>query len=480
MASNLSQISRYVLLSDAAYADFVSKNTGLPFNTETDKSDIAKALAARLSSQGKGKGDVANADAAQVQLVVQNYILVTHQPDTKSGFSATLFQDNKVKDNKKDVEYVLAIRGTSQRYQDLIATDIGDIVSDGLAVDQIVDMYNWWQQVSTAKDAHYQKAVLETDLALTAAYKAAERVGPLATQAFIEALGSEYLAVSELESAGVQIKKLKTVDSGEKGTGLVPTGTKLTVTGHSLGGHLAAAFERLFPANVKEAWMVNGAGFAGDSHPFVPRVTKNIAHLFTTLGGANDFNSTGVVNNIIGDKYLLAGNVVAMDKQWGLKQPGGKLDSFIETADVSTTLGHGVGQMTDSAAVVSLFTDMAKTTLGGLSMKEQFSYLNKILKEVATDDEKTLETIVHKLDVLFNGKGVKRITTGDRDKLFEHIEAVRTAIAGKEDYQKLTVHDISVYAGSAEALAAAAKDSLAVRYALEELNPFVVLGVDYS
>ena len=48
MASNLSQISRYVLLSDAAYADFVSKNTGLPFNTETDKSDIAKALAARL------------------------------------------------------------------------------------------------------------------------------------------------------------------------------------------------------------------------------------------------------------------------------------------------------------------------------------------------------------------------------------------------------------------------------------------------
>ena len=136
--------------------------------------------------------------------------------------------------------------------------------------------------------------------------------------------------------------------------------------------------------------------------------------------------------------------------------------------------------MTDSAAVVSLFTDMAKTTLGGLSMKEQFSYLNKILKEVATDDEKTLETIVHKLDVLFNGKGVKRITTGDRDKLFEHIEAVRTAIAGKEDYQKLTVHDISVYAGSAEALAAAAKDSLAVRYALEELNPFVVLGVDYS
>ena len=120
MASNLSQISRYVLLSDAAYADFVSKNTGLPFNTETDKSDIAKALAARLSSQGKGKGDVANADAAQVKLATDNYYIIAHQPDTKSGFSATLFQDNKVKDNKKDVEYVLTIRGTSQRYQDLV------------------------------------------------------------------------------------------------------------------------------------------------------------------------------------------------------------------------------------------------------------------------------------------------------------------------------------------------------------------------
>ena len=70
MASNLSQISRYVLLSDAAYADFVSKNTGLPFNTETDKSDIAKALAARLSSQEKGKSDVANANYSDRKSVV--------------------------------------------------------------------------------------------------------------------------------------------------------------------------------------------------------------------------------------------------------------------------------------------------------------------------------------------------------------------------------------------------------------------------
>lgn len=127
--SILSQIAKYVLLSDAAYADFVSKNNELPFNTETDKSDIAKALAARLSSQGKGKSDVANADAAQVKLVTDNYHIIAHQPDTKSGFSATLFQDNKVKDNKKDVEYVLAIRGTSQFYQDLIATDGGNIVA---------------------------------------------------------------------------------------------------------------------------------------------------------------------------------------------------------------------------------------------------------------------------------------------------------------------------------------------------------------
>src|SRR5690606_2382611 len=35
----------------------------------------------------------------------------------------------------------------------------------------------------------------------------------------------------------------------------------LTVTGHSLGGHLASAFTRLFPETYAQALTINGAGF---------------------------------------------------------------------------------------------------------------------------------------------------------------------------------------------------------------------------
>ena len=49
MASNLSQMSRYVLLSDAAYADFTTRDeqdniTGI-FNSSTAPNKIANALA---------------------------------------------------------------------------------------------------------------------------------------------------------------------------------------------------------------------------------------------------------------------------------------------------------------------------------------------------------------------------------------------------------------------------------------------------
>ena len=43
------------------------------------------------------------------------------------------------------------------------------------------------------------------------------------------------------------------------GTGKLAAATPLSVAGHSLGGHLAAAFTRLFP--VATAYAFNGAGF---------------------------------------------------------------------------------------------------------------------------------------------------------------------------------------------------------------------------
>ena len=51
------------------------------------------------------------------------------------------------------------------------------------------------------------------------------------------------------------------------------------------------------------------------------------------------------IYNLTGDKGM---NLVAIDKDWALSQPGKQLPIFIESA-AKDTLGHGMGQVLDSS-----------------------------------------------------------------------------------------------------------------------------------
>ncbi len=75
--------------------------------------------------------------ATQAEEFVKHWQVVDHQGNTLSGFSATLFK------NKDTGKFVYACRGTEGVVSlDLWSADAGDIVADGLALKQIVDMYN--------------------------------------------------------------------------------------------------------------------------------------------------------------------------------------------------------------------------------------------------------------------------------------------------------------------------------------------------
>ena len=69
-----------------------------------------------------------------------------------------------------------------------VAADIGDIVRDGAAYEQIIDMYNFYQQLKAEKGKTYRAAKAETDIGLSVAYSAAISAGPLATKAFEDKL----------------------------------------------------------------------------------------------------------------------------------------------------------------------------------------------------------------------------------------------------------------------------------------------------
>ena len=74
------------------------------------------------------------------------------------------------------------------------------------------------------------------------------------------------------------------------GLGLIAPGEKITVTGHSLGGHLAAMASRLFPDLVSDAYTYNAPGFDPTTADFasliVGRLNPALGLASSALGNA--------------------------------------------------------------------------------------------------------------------------------------------------------------------------------------------------
>ena len=132
MSANLDLLDS-ALLAEAAYAEFLQPNGQLK-----SLADIRAALVAK---------DWSGTQATEFLL---DYRVIHQQPNTATGFSATLFE--KLNNGVPTGQYVFAARGTEPTAQfglDL-AVDIGDLVLDGLAWSQVVDMYNYWKRLTTA------------------------------------------------------------------------------------------------------------------------------------------------------------------------------------------------------------------------------------------------------------------------------------------------------------------------------------------
>src|SRR5690606_20787604 len=114
----------------------------------------------------------------------------------------------------------------------------------------------------------YTAAKLEVLTLETAGLIAAEALGVGTKVAYLAALALRDDVVVDLPTNTVKTivwENSDTLFTDERQTGL-GLGTDiaakgLTVTGHSLGGHLAAAFTRLFPEVGADALTINGAGF---------------------------------------------------------------------------------------------------------------------------------------------------------------------------------------------------------------------------
>ena len=316
-----------------------------------------------------------------------------------------------------------------------------------------------------------------------------------------------------LEERGNEFRKIEFVDSDELykdelnnkllagatqralGLGLLSKDEKLVVSGHSLGGHLSAAFARLFPQAVDSVYMVNGAGFGSKSNPW-GSPTYNINTLFETLSrqankeilGIDKNNATfpsDQIMNIIGDKNW---DFVAQDNfifNMGLTQPTRNLpEIFIEKAgfDRDVTFGHGMPQMTDTMMVSALFAAL-DSSLNNLSVAEISEKLTPIFRAATFDDSLALERIVYALDKLINGANAVDISKeNNREQLHKRLFKLKETISTFPQAGNLKILPLTSLT-EANIVQTALSDSmvgLAYRYALRELNPFAVIGFDYS
>jgi len=429
-----------------------------------------------LINDGKGFS------ATQADLFLADWQLVAggHQPNTASGFSSTLFKSLDTGGG-----YVLAIRGTeptTQLFKDLVEADMADIVADGIVIDQSVDLYNEWKRITSTGAYTAAKLVTLTDETAAYALAKAGQFVPgfnMAADIYLTYLRARTDIIIDEPSGRVRTLQFESSatlfsDGRQTGLGLAAdiAAQGITVTGHSLGGHLADIFDRLFAGAGADAFKINGAGFATGSVAGVSdNAATNIRNLFGMLGGAASFDGSGNLN-LYGDNNP---EIVTMNGP-GLFQQGGHEAIFIEQDSfIQDVFGHGASQITDSLAVFDLLIGLD----GGLQSatpQAALAKLNPLFEAASNDTAFSLESLVGALGRLFTGNGL--IAQDDRESLYGLINDIKQTTLYRQSeglltIQPLTEFDAAIIAGKAQQSTA---DGLAYRYALVNLNPFALTG----
>ncbi len=185
-------------------------------------------------------------------------------PDS-NGFSATLFRD------KATGHLVLGFRGTefdNDPTRDLLYTDLR-IGIDGYASPQAIAEYRYIKQLMTpaGQSVQYTEQELTNLRAIYWDYKPALSPDPQTALA----------QLAEWDALKARILADQGIDAGQGAAPLISSPANLSLTGHSLGGHLAMLATRLFPElSSAEVVTVNAAGF----FPLVDTVLSSFSSSF--------------------------------------------------------------------------------------------------------------------------------------------------------------------------------------------------------
>lgn len=437
---NASDYYKYAQLATAAYVDLsleLNLADGQRLATIANQQGrLPTALAQQFFDAGNGWAVLGDPR----HLVTSGNLPRTLHDDPASGFAATLFR------NKGTNEKVLAIRGTDPSrtfLQDLVEADLLHIGTIGIAVKQVVSLFNLVQRMRTdAGQAAIQLRVVQG-------------IAPTST--------------SWIFSGGFFYSLERATDG--VGQGMIASGDSLVVVGHSLGGHLAAIARRLFPELFGSAVIFNAPGY--DPLTSLPGKTTAFIELFRSFGAnpAVDFtNVTSLISEdtVPGDDATIVPSVLT-GTRYGVDIP------------VRTELNsHVIEPFMDSLGVQALMSLMS----GNLSAGDLGKVLDAFSVTAAESDEKALS----ELFALFTGArpnpslpifSAELASAGDvasRRQYYSLLLQVEDAI--KNSALPLSVSSLVEMQRSELITRAAAENGLPYRYALSRLNPIAILGPD--
>ncbi len=340
--------------------------------------------------------------------VVRQYL------DAASGFAVTIFRDTT-----SNQRYI-AFRGTDG-IEDW-AADIDLAIGSGIAYRQTIAMVNWYMRASTPIGAQ------ATQLADTWHYESGDLV--LDT----------YLAT---------------------GTGELAGSPDWIVSGHSLGGHLATAFARLFGNSSTKSYTFNGAGFLDSAES-----------VFATIERSLGIGPTYYPGPTRQKNYFAEHGINFATDAWWLEQFGERIPLFNE--EEIGIANHRLYKLADALALSDV--------IGEIDANVSLDDVRRILNAAANVAPATLEVVLDSLRNLFRVADLTPTQIGDagqnaatRADFHAKLSILRTTVEGQVGLTIAPLVETSISELVARAQAA---NGFAYRYALRDLNPFAILGPD--
>lgn len=424
MSSSLSDLSKWASIAQAAYAFFDSTQSRRLALIGTRTGDFAATEADRFL------GTLIDPNSSTSQGIE----LRNHQPNDWTGFSGSVFFDRSTN------RYVLSIRGTEGLSD--ITEDTRRIGLQGYAGDQLVSLYRYYRKLTTPAGQPVQYSASEISLLQ------AIRKGP-----FIDPTGLVLgVGRSAVLRADLASDKGETPLAGS-GSRVIPLGTQLVVTGHSLGGHLALLFGRLFPEATDRVVTFNAPGISPIGEFMMERL------------GIAQIDAARVTNlsAVMGNEFV--------SHIWS--KPGANIGIFTEPG--SRLHEHSIIPFADSLALYDAFAVLSPRLTTGEAE------IGQIMAAASPYVEDSLEITLDNLrSVLGSGDAPTLIARAAsdldaRDSYYKNLYAMLDGRESGRDYQ------IESLVGKSEReLAVLAESDVSVRFALHELNPFAAKNGDYS